>query len=41
MGTTVSGIAGSAMVAAAALAICLAGRFFRKRKPEDLDPAVK
>ena len=32
MGTTVSGILGSAMVAAAALAICFAGRFFRKRK---------
>ena len=31
MGTTVSGIAGSAMVAAAALAICMAGRFFRKK----------
>ena len=41
MGTTVSGIVGSAMVAAAALAICFAGRFFRKRRPEDLDPAVK
>ena len=41
MGTTVSGIVGSAMVAAAALAICFAGRFFRKRRPEDLGPAVK
>ena len=41
MGTTVSGIVGSAMVAAAALAICFAGRFFKKRRPEDLGPAVK
>lgn len=32
MGTTVSGIAGSVMVAAAALGICMAGRFFRKKK---------
>ena len=32
MGTTVSGIAGSVMVAAAALGICLIGRFFRKKK---------
>lgn len=32
MGTTVSGILGSTMVAAAALAICFAGRFFRKKK---------
>ena len=32
MGTTVSGIAGSIMVAAAALGICLAGRFFRKKE---------
>ena len=32
MGTSVSGIAGSVMVAAAALGICLAGRFFRKKK---------
>jgi cobalt/nickel transport system permease protein len=32
MGTTVSGIAGSVMVAAAALGICLVGRFFRKKK---------
>ena len=31
-GTTVSGIVGSAMVACAALLICLAGGFFRKRK---------
>ena len=31
MGTTVSGIVGSAMVAAAALCICFAGRFFRKK----------
>ena len=31
MGTTVSGIAGSAMVAAAALGICFAGHFFRKK----------
>ena len=41
MGTTVSGVVGSAMDAAAALAICFAGRFFRKRRPEDLGPAVK
>lgn len=32
MGTTVSGIVGSAMVAAAALGICFAGRFFRRKK---------
>ncbi|MBQ8054554.1 MAG: energy-coupling factor ABC transporter permease [Lachnospiraceae bacterium] len=32
MGTTVSGIAGSIMVAVAALGICLAGRFFRKKE---------
>lgn len=32
MGTTVSGIAGSAMVAAAALGICMAGHFFRAKK---------
>ena len=32
MGTTVSGITGSVMVAAAALGICMAGRFFRKKK---------
>ena len=31
MGTTVSGIVGSAMVAGAALLICYTGRFFRKR----------
>jgi len=31
-GTTVSGIVGSAMVAGAALLICLAGGFFRKKK---------
>ena len=31
MGTTVSGIAGSIMVAAAALAICFVGRFFRRK----------
>ena len=31
-GTTVSGLAGSAMVAAAAVAICAAGGFFRKRR---------
>ena len=31
MGTTVSGIVGSAMVAGAALVICYTGRFFRKR----------
>ena len=31
-GTTVSGIAGSAIVAGVALLICLAGGFFRKRK---------
>ena len=31
-GTTVSGLAGSAMVALAAVLICLAGGFFRKRK---------
>ena len=31
-GTTVSGIVGSALVAGAALLICLAGGFFRKRK---------
>ena len=31
MGTTVSGIVGSAIVAAAALGICFAGRFFRKK----------
>ncbi|MBQ6428097.1 MAG: energy-coupling factor ABC transporter permease [Oscillospiraceae bacterium] len=31
-GTTVSGLVGSAMVAGAALLICLAGGFFRKRK---------
>ena len=31
MGTTVSGIVGSAMVAGAALCICFAGRFFRKK----------
>ena len=31
MGTTVSGVVGSGMVAGAALAICFAGRFFRKR----------
>ena len=32
VGTTVSGIVGSAMVAGAAILICLAGRFFRKKK---------
>jgi cobalt/nickel transport system permease protein len=32
MGTTVSGLVGSAMVAGAALVICLAGGFFRRRK---------
>ena len=32
VGTTVSGIVGSAMVAGAALLICLAGGFFRKKK---------
>ena len=32
MGTTVSGIVGAAMVAAAALLICLAGGVFRKRR---------
>ena len=31
-GTTVSGLAGSVMVAAAALLICFAGRFFRKKQ---------
>lgn len=31
-GTTVSGLVGSAMVAAAALLICLAGGFFRRKK---------
>ena len=31
MGTTVSGIVGSIMVAAAALAICFVGRFFRRK----------
>ena len=31
MGTSVSGVVGSAMVAAAALAICFAGHFFRKK----------
>ena len=31
MGTTISGIAGSIMVAAAALAICFVGRFFRRK----------
>ena len=31
MGTTVSGIVGSAIVAAAALGICFAGRFFRRK----------
>ena len=31
-GTTVSGLVGSAMVAAVAVAICLVGGFFRKRK---------
>ncbi len=31
MGTTVSGLVGSAMVAALALAICTAGHFFRKK----------
>lgn len=32
VGTTVSGVLGSAMVAAAAVAICFAGGFFRKKK---------
>ena len=32
VGTTVSGIVGSAMVAGVALLICLAGGFFRKKK---------
>ena len=32
MGTTVSGLAGSAMVAAAVLMICFAGHFFRGKK---------
>ena len=31
-GTTVSGIVGSVMVAGAAVLICLAGGFFRRRK---------
>ena len=31
MGTTVSGVVGSAIVAAAALGICFAGRFFRRK----------
>ena len=39
-GTTVSGIAGSLMVAAAALLICFAGRFFRKKK-DDMMPEPK
>ena len=34
VGTTVSGIVGSAMVAGVALLICLAGGFFRKKKKE-------
>ncbi len=34
-GTTVSGLAGSAMVAGAAVLICLAGGFFRKRRTRD------
>ena len=32
VGTTVSGIVGSVMVAGVALLICLAGGFFRKNK---------
>ena len=35
VGTTVSGIVGSALVAGAAVLICLAGGFFRKRKAHD------
>ena len=35
VGTTVSGIVGSALVAGAAVLICLAGGFFRKRKAPD------
>ncbi len=34
-GTTVSGIVGSALVAAAAIGICLLGGFFRKRKAKN------
>ena len=34
-GTTVSGLVGSAMVAGAAVLICLAGGFFRKKKKEN------
>ena len=32
VGTTVSGIVGSAMVAGVAVLICLAGGFFRRKK---------
>ena len=34
VGTTVSGIVGSVMVAGVAVLICLAGGFFRKKKTE-------
>ena len=35
MGTTVSGLLGSAIVAVAAVALCLAGGFFRKKKAKE------